>query len=225
MSRRLIFPLLLGIVGCAILIGLGTWQMQRLGWKQDILAGIEARLAAPPVALPDAPDPEADSYLTVAVDGAYLPGELHVLTSIKGTGPGFRVIAPFETADGRRILVDRGYIGETEKNLARAPGPATIAGNLVWPDDRTSSTPDPDLGRNIWFARDVGPMAEALGTDPLMVILRDAAAGEGAPLPQPVDTSTIPNDHLQYAITWFALAAVWAGMTAFLIRRITRPGG
>ncbi len=219
---RLIFPLALGLFGVALLVGLGLWQVQRLAWKEGVLAAIEARLTAAPVALPDAPDPARDAWLAVAVAGRFTGEDLDVLTGLKRTGPGFRVIAAFATVDGRRILVDRGFVAEAARADARPAGAAEVTGNLHWPDETDRFTPPPDAARGIWFARDVPAMAAALGTEPVLLVQR---AGSGAAAafarPLPVDTAAIPNDHFGYAVTWFLLAAVWAGMTAYLVWRIT----
>ena len=74
MTRRMIAPLVFGVLGVAILVSLGVWQVQRLGWKTAIIADIEARLAAAPVAVPEDPRPEADQYLRVRAEGAIEPG-------------------------------------------------------------------------------------------------------------------------------------------------------
>lgn len=219
MSRRMILPLLFGLVGAAILIGLGTWQVQRLHWKEGLIATAEAKIAMPAVALPTQPDPIADRYLSVTVQGRFLGPEAHVLTSIQGQGPGFLVIAAYQTDDGRRILVDRGFVPETAKTAPRPPREVAVTGNLNWPDDVNSATPPPDEGRGIWFGRDVAAMASALGTEPLMLIAR-SDTGDGVQA-QPV-SATFRNDHLGYAITWFSLAVVWLGMTVSYLWRIRR---
>jgi surfeit locus 1 family protein len=219
MSRRMILPLLFGLVGAAILIGLGTWQVQRLHWKEDLIAKAEAKIAMPAVALPVQPDPVADRYLSVTVQGRFLGPEAHVLTSIQGQGPGFLVIAAYQTDNGRRILVDRGFVPETAKTAPRPPRAVAVTGNLNWPDDVNSATPPPDEGRGIWFGRDVAAMAALLGTEPLMLIAR-SDTGDGVQA-QPV-SATFRNDHLGYAITWFSLAVVWLGMTVSYLWRIRR---
>lgn len=221
--RRMIWPLLFGIAGVAVLLSLGVWQVQRLHWKEGVLAAMRAELSAPPAALPGVPDPAAHNYLPVTVTGRYLSGEIHVLTTRQGRGPGYRIVAPFETSDGRRILIDRGFVPERLKDAPRPPASAQITGNLHWPDDLDETfTPDPDWGRNIWFARQVAPMAAALGTEPVLLVLRQGSGGAPTVEPWPVDTSGIRNDHLQYAVTWFSLAALWAGMTGYLLWRIRR---
>jgi surfeit locus 1 family protein len=220
MTKRMIFPFLLGLVGAVILVSLGTWQLQRLSWKAGIIAEIEARIGAAPVAVPANPDPVRDRFLPVTATGTITDAELDVLVSVKNVGPGYRIISAFETEDGRRILLDRGFVANARKGDPRPAVEATVTGNLHWPDEVDSFTPAPDLRRNIWFAREVPAMADALETEPVMIILRDTTEPDPAVTPLPVDSAGIPNDHLEYAITWFGLAIVWVGMTAFLLWRI-----
>ena len=215
---RFVFPLVIGVGGVLVLLALGTWQVQRLAWKEAMLSDISARIVGTPVALPDAPDPENDRYLPVRAEGAFTGPELHQLGQVKGRGPGYRVVQAFET-DGRRVMVDRGFISSGEKDAARKAGAAEIVGNLAWPNERDGFTPENDLGRNIWFARDVPAMAEALDTEPVLIVLRETDEVNPAILPQPVTTLGIPNNHFQYAVTWFGLALVWAGMTLWWIIR------
>lgn len=220
MTRRMIGPLVFGVLGVALLVGLGVWQVQRLAWKTAILAEIDARLAAAPVAVPPAPDPARDEYLKVRAAGTVEPGELDVYASAPGRGVGYRAIAPFRLDDGRTILLDRGFVPIAEKAAARPTGPAVVEGALHWPQETDGFTSAPDRAKNVWFARDVPLMAEALGTLPVMLVV--AATDEaGAPMPMPV-TVNIPNNHLEYAVTWFGLALVWAVMTGYLLWRIKR---
>lgn len=220
MTRRMIAPLLFGLCGVAILLALGTWQLRRLEWKTAILDEIASRLEAESGPVPADPT-EADSeYLRVRESGELLPGELHVYTSAPPRGVGYRVIAPFRIGDGRTVLLDRGFVPIDEKDAARRTGPLTVEGALLWPDETDGFTSEPDRDANIWFARDVGLMAEALGTEPLMIVTAASDDPDG-PMPLPVGVN-IPNDHLEYAITWFSLAAIWAVMTGYLLWRIKR---
>lgn len=219
---RIAPPLLFGLIGTAILVWLGMWQMQRLDWKQDILTQIESRIGGDPLPLP-APgqaNPDADRYQPVQLNGTVEPEELYVLVSQKRIGAGYRVISAFETADGRRVLLDRGFIRVDARDTPRDSGASEVIGNLHWPDDRTSSTPDNDTADNTWFARDVDQMAEMLNTEPLLVIARNILPGDPGVTPLPVDTGGIPNDHLQYALTWFSLATVWLIGTLALVWRL-----
>ncbi|MGP6086434.1 SURF1 family protein [Antarctobacter jejuensis] len=218
--RRYIAPLLIGLVGAAILLWLGTWQLGRLEWKRGVLDEIETTIAGDPQPLPRMIDPQAQRYLPVTLTGEIGDEALAVLVSVKQRGAGWRLISPFQTDDGRRILVDRGFVPVDQKDKPLHTGRVIIDGNLHWPDDRNSSTPDNDPAKNTWFARDLAPMAEALNTEPLLVVTRQMSPADTGLTPLPVDTSGIPNDHLQYAITWYSLAAVWLIMTGVWIRRL-----
>ena len=214
--------ILAALLGAAFLVSLGVWQLQRLEWKEGVLAEMDARLHGAAVPVPSDPDPAGDGYLRVVSDGSLGREELHVLASTKSRGPVYRVVSPFVLEDGRRVLVDRGTVPTGEKDAERAAGPARLVGNLHWPEERDRFTPPDEAVTNIWYARDVAPMAAALGTEPVLVVAASIqmASGErqGA-TPLPLDASGIPNDHLGYAITWFGLAAGWIAMAgAFVLR-------
>lgn len=217
--RNIIFPLILGIGGCAILLWLGAWQLQRLEWKEAILADIDARIAAEPVALPLSVSRADDNYRGVIVAGHPTGEELHVLASGTAAGTGYRVISKFQKQGGPAILVDLGLLPLDNKDAAPSTDLTEIRGNLIWPDDKNSSTPEPDLGLNTWFARDVIAMSQALDTLPIMIVARTSSAPDPRLTPLPINSANVKNDHLNYAITWFLLAAVWAAMTFYLIRR------
>lgn len=220
--RRFIFPLLLGLSGVAVLLALGFWQLDRLTWKQAILADIDARIMAVPIAMPENPDESVDEYTAVRMSGTPGNAELHVLTSGTAAGTGYRVMRAFDLSDGRRILIDLGLLPLDAKNEVATLGPTDVVGNLIWPDDMNSSTPVPDLPKNIWFGRDLAVMADALDALPLMVVAAQMTQPDPRTTLLPVDTSTIKNDHLAYAVTWFGLALVWAAMTLFLIFRVSK---
>ena len=222
MLRKIIFPLLLGIAGCAVLIGLGIWQIQRLDWKEGVLADIDARLAADPRLLAADMTEAADEYTRVTLSGTPTGRELHVLTSGTAAGTGYLAIAEVQSDIGS-VLVDLGLLPIDQKDATPLTAPMEITGTLLWPDDRNSSTPDPDMAANIWFARDVAQMADALGTLPLLVVATEATPADPRLTPLPIATANIKNDHLEYAITWFLLALVWAVMSLYLIRRTLRP--
>ena len=218
MNRSIAAPLAFGIAGCAVLLGLGFWQLQRLEWKEGVIAQIESRMAEAPGPIPENPDPLEDQYRQVAVEGVIGADELHVYTAAPGGGVGYRVIAPLTLDDGREILLDRGFVPIGDKEAKRMGGRAVIEGALLWPDDGAGGPPD--LEKNIWIARDPAAMADVLGTEPVLVV---AAASDQADGPAPLPlTVNIPNRHLEYVVTWFGLAVVWAGMTAYFIWRIKR---
>lgn len=220
---RILFFLIFGLCGAAILLALGNWQVQRLDWKRGILGEIDARIAEAPVALPVDPDYAADQYLAVTAAGRILPGGHRVLVSAKRLGPGHRIISPFEVSDGRRILLDRGFVSvDTTADIAVPEQGVTVTGNLLWPDEIDRFTPPPEIDDGLWFARDVPALAAVLDTEPVMLVAARIDPADPVVAPMPVDSSAIPNDHLQYAITWFSLAAIWLAMSAYFLRRPTR---
>ncbi|WP_413720075.1 SURF1 family protein [Silicimonas sp. MF1-12-2] len=220
--RRYLIPLIFGLGGFAVLVSLGIWQLQRLAWKEAILADIDARITASPVAVPAAPDATEDRYLPVTAKGDLLGTPLRVLVSTKERGAGYRLVTRFVLEDGRQVMVDEGFV-ELEENAA--PGDAegvTVAGNLHWPEEVDSWTPEPDLSGGLFYARDVATMAGALGTEPVLIVARTVTGTDPRATPMPVTSTGVPNNHLGYAVQWFGLAAVWLGMTAFLLWRIRK---
>ena len=221
--RRYLFPLMLGLGGIAILLSLGVWQLRRLEWKAGAVAAIEAQLASDPLALSALVTPERAQHQYQPVTLAGTTGdELLVLSGRKGIGAGYEVIAAFTTDEGRTVLLDRGFIAEADRDAARPPARLTVTGNLLWPDDADSYTPPPDMARRLWFSRDIATMSDFLQTEPILVVARTADGQDVSIVPVPVNTAGIPNDHLEYALTWFSLAGVWAGMTGYLLWRIRR---
>ena len=228
--KRLAAPILIGGIGVPILLGLGAWQVQRLSEKEVLIQEVEARMASDPVALPDQVDPEKDRLLRVAVRGRLGRREIPILTSLKPYGPGFRIITPMEIApDGhtvtRRIMVDLGYVPERMKSifdrgrtvrLEKRLFHDRVVGYVYWPDETDGYTPEPDRERRIWFARDVEAMAKELDTDPVLVVAENHPDGD-VPLPQP-PAANLPNKHLEYALTWFSMAAIWAVMSIIWLR-------
>lgn len=221
MIRKFWFPLIAGILGAVILVSLGTWQVQRLAWKEGVLAQIDARLAQEPVALPQRVTFDADRYRAVTIRGTFDSPAIKVLSSKKDEGAVYRHIAPFLTTDGRRILIDRGYTG-ADQEAAIPAGVFDISGHLVWPDDTNNMTPAPDLDTNLWYGRDLPAMSQAYGTDAVFIVAATMSPTDTSVTLWPVDSSGVPNDHLQYAMTWFSLAAIWVLMTSLYLRRAYR---
>lgn len=217
--RKIFFPILFGIAGCAVLIALGTWQVQRLAWKEGILANIDARLAQAPTAIDLTMTEDADEYRRVTVSGTPTGEELHVLVSGTAAGTGYRGVSKFVTDAGDAILIDQGLLALDNKDAPALTQPTDVTGTILWPDDKNSSTPDPDLTKNIWFARNVPDMAAHLDTAPIMVVVTQATPPDPRITPLPITSANIKNDHLEYAITWFLLAIVWAIMSLYLIFR------
>ena len=214
--RRFWFIVFIGFAGTACLLYLGKWQIDRLYWKVDVLKKIDQKIAAAPVLLPAEPSESVHKYLSVEISGQFLQESIRVLASKKRYGAGYRIIHVFRT-NGRRLLVDLGFVGlETDYDIDLSSD-ISLVGNLHWPDEVDNFTPEPDLENNIWFARDVERVASALQTEPILIILKNSTLKDKNIKPMPIDTTHIPNDHLQYAITWFSLAIIWALMSCLFI--------
>ena len=216
--KRLAFFIFVGVAGTTVLLSLGKWQLDRLDWKQTILDDISARMRALPVSVPLNPSPDQDKYLPVKANGKIHAKYIRVLSSQKIIGAGYRIISPFES-EGRRLLLDRGFLKVEDRLTEQISSFKTVDGNLHWPQEVDGFTPASDFENNIWFARDVSALADALRTEPILIVASNISPSDGQVTPLAVDTKGIPNDHLQYAITWFSLAAVWLVMSiAFLLR-------
>ena len=214
--KRFWFIVFIGFAGTACLLYLGKWQIDRLYWKLDVLTKIDQKIDAAPVLLPAEPSESVHKYLSVEISGQFLQESIRVLASKKRYGAGYRIIHVFRT-NGRRLLVDLGFVGlETDYDIDLSSD-ISLVGNLHWPNEVDNFTPEPDLENNIWFARDVERVASALQTEPILIILKDSTLKDKNIKPMPIDTTHIPNDHLQYAITWFSLAIIWALMSCLFI--------
>ena len=219
---RLWFLLFVGVAGVAILLRLGMWQVDRLAWKQDLLARIATEISADPIDLRSAVEPEFQRYAPVTVSGQFGTDHIRMLASRKSIGPVHRIIRPFMAEDYGLILIDTGWLRASDPVPGAPQVRLTLTGNLDNPIEADRFTPAPDIDNNLWFARDVPAMARTLGTEPVMIVLRDAPETDLGVTPWPVDTAGISNDHLQYAITWFSLALIWGAMTALFLRHSRR---
>jgi surfeit locus 1 family protein len=230
------------LVAFAILIGLGVWQIERKAWKEGLIADLTERLAAPPQALPPprdwpALDAARDEYRRVSFTAQFENDkEALVFASASGfrpdvadAGPGYWVFTPARLAAGGIVMVNRGFVPDARKNpQTRAPGevsgPVTLAGVMRWPDDRRWFTPNDDAARNLWFVRDPAAIAAAKGlasVAPFYVEQESPAPPGGLPQPGRLVVS-LPDNHLQYALTWFGLAVVLAG--SFIAWTLTSGG-
>lgn len=240
--RRLILPALAALIGFAVLVSLGTWQLQRRAWKLDLIERIEARAYATPGALPPESEwaawsPQAQEYRRVRVTGRFLyDKEAPVHGLLPGPQPGqpiqgFYLLTPLELRDGSVVIVNRGFVPTELRDPGRRPGsdPAgevTFTGLMRAPEKRGWFVPENDPARNVWFTRDADEIARAKGLARVAPFLIDAGAGPDAGgWPRGGQTRlSIPNDHLQYALTWFGLALTLAGVFAAFAWRRRRPG-
>lgn len=220
MNVRLISALLLGLAGVGFLCGLGIWQVQRMYEKRGQLEEMTAGISVPAVPVPLDLDPDKDRYRPVTAEGRFTGETLYVLSGKPMIGAGVQVVSVLEMPGGRRLLVDRGFLPDDDKHKELTVREVKITGNLMWPRDSNQYTPPPDPKTGLWFGRDAVAMAALLQTEPTFIVAREPTGD--AIEAMPVDTSSIPNDHWGYAITWFLLAAVWAVMTLALVWRIRR---
>lgn len=213
-----------------IFAGLGIWQVERRSWKLDLIARVEARIHAAPVA---APGPAAwseinaasDEYRRVVLQGRYLDAPETLTMAVTERGPGFWVMAPFRSDTGFTVLINRGFVPEDRRGAnerrAAGTGDTRIVGllRLNEPGGGFLRNNDPAAGR--WYSRDVAAIAAARGLGAVAPYFVDAdAATEPGPLPQGGMTQvSFRNTHLVYALTWFCLALMSAGAVVFLIRR------
>jgi surfeit locus 1 family protein len=210
------------LIAFAILVTLGVWQLERLQWKRALIGQANANLAAPALALEQALSLGAEraQYHRVSVTGRFdNTKEVFIFTTGADGAPVYHVVTPLELADGRALLVDRGYIPLTLRDpKARQGG---LRGGVqhvvgVWriPDAAGLFTPAPDLAKRVWYARDVAAIAKADGVTLAagVIVEADATPNPGG---WPKGGQTVVqfrNEHLQYAITWFALAAALLGV-------------
>jgi len=222
------FPIVMTIatvIAFAILCGLGMWQVQRLHWKEGILAKIAALQAAPPMpinqALTGGPlGPEID-FTRVEADCPEIETTPFVkLFTVYNARPGFRVITAcaLSGARYRTILVDRGFIDQNQAaSLTPGQGHALttpIVGVLRRGDLRNFMTPQNQPSQGLFYWREIAAMARSLNAPdpaPTYLMLERPAPDSGAPTPAAVPVD-IPNNHLGYALTWFGLAATLLGV-------------
>jgi surfeit locus 1 family protein len=226
--RGLLIPALLAFV---VLIGLGTWQLQRKTWKEGLIATLDARLAAQPVAL-SAPatwpslDREHDEYrrvtFSVDIDNSKEALVFAAPSAFRPdvSGPGYWVFTPGRVAGGA-LMINRGFVPEGRQDPKSRPegqisGPLRITGTMRWPDSRHWFTPADEPSHNLWFSRDPQGIATAKGLGPVapFYVEEESPAPPGG-LPQPGKLVVrLPDNHLQYAITWYGLAVVLAAVFA-----------
>ena len=135
MNKRLVFIVFIAIPGLLVLLFLGIWQTKRLVWKEALLESITYNLNSEPSLLPNRIKKSEHNYKMVKVKGALEPRSIFILTPVKGSGAGFRVISPFKLKDGGKILVDRGVIKEKNKSSLKTSGQQSLLlGYLSWPN-------------------------------------------------------------------------------------------
>ncbi len=217
--RPTLWPTVFSVPAFILMIGLCMWQVQRLHWKEDLIAARESRVAAEPAALPQAgADPAGLEYRRVRLEGTFIHNkELFLGARSLNGNPGYHVLTPFALADGGFVLVNRGWVPiERKAPDARADGQLEgsqlVEGIVRLAPGKAWMQPDNEPGNNMWFYVDLPAMAAASGIDLRTDLYVDAGPAENAGT-YPVGGQTrmeLPNDHLQYAITWGLLAVALA---------------
>lgn len=231
-GRSLFWPSVFWLSLFLVLVALGTWQIQRLHWKEGLIARLEATVTGPPSDLPGAQAAlDRMEFRHVKFTGTFLNDDELFRHAIAADGrAGFYVVTPFRLANGDIVLVNRGFVPQDRRDPAtraagQIAGTTSVTGLLRLPEPAASwFTPANEPDKNLWFTTDLAAMAAARHLDHVMPFYVDADA---VPLPggYPVGGQTtpkLPNNHLQYALTWYGLAAVCLIYYALIIRRWRR---
>jgi surfeit locus 1 family protein len=229
---RLWWQSLLALAAFVTLIGLGTWQLERKAWKEGLIEALAERTNAQPMPLPSPErwatlDPASDEFRRVRFAATIAPDREALVYSSGSSvrpdvsGPGYWVFAPAELSGGGVVVVDRGFLpgGQQDpKTHAPTAGQLDLVGALRWPEPRGLFAPADDPAHNLYFVRDHLAMAQAKGWGKVAPFYLDLETSTG-PLPRAGRlTPTLRNEHLQYALTWYGLAAVLAAVFAFWLK-------
>jgi len=215
----------------AVLAALGTWQLERRSWKLELIEWVTTRAHAPPVATPSREEwplvTAADhEYRHVRATGVFLNDAETLVTASTELGSGYWVLTPLRMRDGALVLVNRGFVPTDRRDPATRKageigGEVTVTGLLrtTEPGGTLLRSNDPSTDR--WYSRDVAAIAAARGLTDVAPFFIDAdAAPNGADAPVGgLTVITFHNNHLVYAITWYGLALMVAGGTAYVIRQ------
>lgn len=234
--KHLVVPAAATLVVVGVLCGLGVWQLNRKSEKEALIAALDARVAALPVALPppgdwSALDAAKDEFRRVRFSATFKPGVARVYAGAGSalradvSGPGVWVFGAASLPSGETVVVDRGFAADSERDrIAPASGTADFVGVLRFPEMPGLLTPKEDKG--LWFVRDHPAMARANGwgaVAPFYVDLERPVPPGGVPKPGPVEVH-LRNEHLNYALTWFGLAIVtFASFLVWFAQQLRRP--
>ena len=239
--RGIVEPTVFAVVGVIILIGLGIWQLDRKTWKENLIATITTRISRAPVDLPPRASwprltQDDSEYTRVVFPAEFLEGQEALVYTAGSSlrpdvkGQGYWVFAPAQLAGGSIVLVNRGFVPADRKDPAtrvegNPRGTVDIVGVMRWPETRGAFTPADDVGGNVWYMRDPQAMAAAKKwaiAAPFYIDQESPVPSGGVPLPGKLDVQ-LPDNHLQYAITWFGLALGLAGVyVVWLAGRLRR---
>ncbi len=232
--RPTFWPTVFTVPAILVMIGLSVWQVQRLQWKEGLIAERTARTTAEPIALPPAgTDLASLEFRRVAVTGSFDHAhEFYLAARSQNGNVGYWIVTPLKTDAGETVLIERGWVPE-EKKLpdARAQGqvagPVTLNGFVRLPQVKTFFQPDNEPQKNVWFYLSPAEMVQASAIPARTDLYLDA---DLAPNPGgfPIGGQTrinLPNDHLQYAITWALLALSLAVVYVIFHLKLERERG
>lgn len=212
----------LALLIAAGFVALGIWQVERRAWKLDLIERVDARIRAQPVSPPawKGFDGRAEEYRRVRLRGTFLHDRSVLVQALTERGAGFWLVTPLRTQQGI-VLVNRGFVPSKEAVQGQSLGGATVTGllRLTEPGGGFLRANDPAADR--WYSRDVVALAQARGLGPVAPYFVDADATAN-PGGFPVGGLTVirfANNHLVYALTWFALAGMSAAAAVLLLRR------
>lgn len=227
----ILVPGAVALLGLLMLLGLGSWQVERRAWKEALIETLTKRLNADPVALPPPGNwaqmtPENWEFRRVRLPVEFGGGD-DALVYASGSAlrddvkaPGYFVFTPARLPGGGQVVVNRGYV--PDRTVPPASGPGNIVGYLRWPEAPSWFIAAHDDGGAVWYVRDQRAMADLKGWGPVAPFYLEQEApvpAGGLPHPAPLKVR-LRNDHLQYAITWYGLAAVLVVMfTIWTVRR------
>ncbi|HKU94391.1 MAG TPA: SURF1 family protein [Vineibacter sp.] len=222
------WPTVFAVPAIVIMLGLAVWQVQRMTWKTALIDRLHSRMAEPAIdAAAVAADPAAAEYRKVRLVGTFLHDkEIHLLARSLNRNVGVHIVTPLRLESGEIVLFNRGWVPEQRKDPARRPegqvsGTVTVEGvvRLTEADIKGWFIPDNQPDRNVWLTVDVAAMRRAVGVPDAPGLKADRwwVAADAAPNPGgfPIGGQTrvnLPNDHLQYAITWLLLACTLAAV-------------
>ncbi|MCD0503567.1 SURF1 family protein [Bordetella petrii] len=235
-TARIIVLCVLAAVLFAVFCSLGAWQVQRRAWKLELISQVDQRVHQPVVPAPlPAQWPSlsrgGDEYRHVQARGTPRHDQETLVQATTDYGSGYWVMTPLQLSDGGTVLINRGFVLPAWRKRPHpdpAAGEISVAGLLRMSEPETFlRTNDP--ARNIWYSRDTGAIAAARGLGDVAPYFIDVEKGPGQasdPAVAPIPGLTVidfPNNHLSYAITWFALAAMVI-VGAVIAIRVERRG-